>query len=84
MRAARPINWIQWVTLITLLCVAVTVPIIFVRLNNVANNQNKALRTVLCFFQARTLANPKLPESQKQQTVVVFGEALSLIREHRC
>lgn len=76
----KPINWIQWLTLV--LAVAVIAGI-FV-LEQVARATNDAQRKVYCYFEQATLADPRLTVDDKKRTVRVFGHALSLINEPPC
>lgn len=83
-RPRFPINWIQWLSLITALAVMVTVPIILVRLSDIANQNRKAIRDELCFFEDKTLKNPNLTPQERKQTTRIFAEALATIHSKSC
>jgi hypothetical protein len=50
----------------------------------VTQNENRAIRQVLCFFEARTLANPALTAKQKASGVRLYDAALASIHERSC
>lgn len=92
---ARPLNWVQWVSLLTAVAVSVLLPLIVIQINSEAAArahtaaaeqaaQTRTLRTLVCFFEAKSLANPRLPAQQKQQTVAVFSAALRRIHAKPC
>ena len=53
----RPLNWIQWSTLLLLFVVPALTVLLFFRIQDVQHHQNDALHTIICSiesFQARS------------------------------
>lgn len=82
-----PLNWIQWVTLILLVGMLVTVPILFVRITNLQRHQGDGLRSVICLIEARVQHTPPSATftlKQKRQALQFYDEALSKARLAPC
>jgi hypothetical protein len=80
----RPLNWIQWMTLIVTGTVCVLLPLILIRLSNEQSSQTHVLRTLVCFFEGKALASPQLTLAQKHQAIIIYNEALAAIRAEPC
>lgn len=48
------------------------------------NHQNDSIRTVICSFETRTLANGQLTAAEKRQAIAVYTQALAAIRLPAC
>ncbi|HET6914473.1 MAG TPA: hypothetical protein VFH56_00135 [Acidimicrobiales bacterium] len=72
-----PLNWIQWLTLLLLLAIAVVTPIEFARIHDVQHHQNDAIQSIMCFAEKRTVQNKQLPPKQRRQTLRFFEQALA-------
>lgn len=77
MKNVHPLNWIQWVTLALVLCVGVTVPLIFLRLENVQRHQNDALRSILCRAENVVRTEPGITVEQRRQALSFYEHALA-------
>lgn len=77
-----PINGIQWMTLVLALAIAVCVPVLFFRIQDVQQHQNDALRSIICFVEHREKLT--LPAKQKAQAVAFWSKALSDARLKPC
>lgn len=71
-----PINWIQWLTLTLAFTVAVTIPVLYLRVRHVQQHQNDALREILCFAEVRVRETPRLSTMQRRQAILFYRQAL--------
>lgn len=84
MKNIHPLNWIQWLTLALVLCVGVTVPLIFLRIESVQHHQNDALRSVICLAESFVRNSKHLSPQQKNQSLDFYNRALSDARLRSC
>lgn len=80
----RPINGIQVLSLLTVLFLAVYVPWQFLRVQHAHMDTNNSIRTVLCYFEIRTLQNPQLTVRQRRQAITLYNDVLARISEPSC
>lgn len=83
-RIGAPLNWVQWLSLLTVAVFAVTLPFLVIRLDNAHRDTNNSLRTILCFFEAKALSSPQLTAAQKHQAAAIYRQALVQIQEPAC
>lgn len=83
-RSFRPINWVQWISLATALSVAILMPFLVIRIQNGHRETNATIRTLLCYFETRTLASPTLTVAERRQAIAIYREALTQIGEPDC
>lgn len=76
----RPLNWIQWLTLILLLAMSVTTPWLFYRVRSVQHHQNDALRSIMCRAETvvrRAPVSATFTVKQKRQALRFYTQALA-------
>jgi hypothetical protein len=84
MGGLKPVNWIQWLTLMTVVTIGIIVPVLIVQINNVQRHQNDALRTILCFSEARIRISPTLTPKQRRDAIKFYDDALARIDAKPC
>lgn len=84
MRKHVPLNWVQWMSLLTTIALAVVLPIIVIQLDNARRDTENTIGRILCFSEIRTLQNPKLTPLQKRQAIQFYNGALAQINEPAC
>ncbi len=80
----RPINWIQWLTLMTVVALGAITPILFFRIDQIAHNQSDAIRTVICRAETFIAASKTATPAQKAQAFSFYNDALDSIHVRRC
>lgn len=83
-RKFAPINWIQWLSLFTAVSLAILMVFNVIRIDNAHRETNDSIKTVLCYFEQRTLSNPLLTDEQKHQAIRLYADALQQINEQPC
>ena len=84
MGGLKPVNWIQWLTLMTVLALGIVVPVLVFQLNAVARHQSDALRTVICFSESRVAVSKQLTPQQKKDALTFYSGALASINAKPC
>lgn len=77
MRRIMPLNWVQWLSLFTALALAILMPIIILRIQNVQHHQNDALHSIICQVEAVQKHSPLLSAQQRRQDLRFWDKALS-------
>lgn len=72
-----PINWVQWLSYLTAAAVAVLMPIIILRIQDVQHHQNDALHSIICQVEVAQKRSPLLTAQQKRQDLRFWDKALS-------
>lgn len=73
----RPLNWIQWSTLVLLFVVPALTVVMFLRVQDVQRHQNDALHNIICFVAAAEQRNPHLSVVRKRQALTFWRRALT-------
>ena len=76
MQRVRPLNWVQWLSLLLALTVAFTTPILYLRIAHIQSHENDALREILCFAEVRVRETPRLSTMQRRQAILFYRQAL--------
>lgn len=80
----KPLNWIQWVTLATVIAVVTLMPYIVYQLNSVSDGQSRALRTIICFTEQRVKVSKQLTPVQRRQALQFYEQALKQAHIRSC
>lgn len=77
-KALYPINWIQWLTILLVAVMAVTVPLTLVRISSVAAQNQQAIRSIMCFSEYRSqhVHARGVTPAQRRQAVRFYNQAL--------
>jgi hypothetical protein len=84
MHKLLPLNWVQWLSLLTVAALSILMPFLIIRVENAHRDTNNSIRSVLCYFEHRALESPQLTEAQKRQAVRIYAQALAQIGEPAC
>ena len=76
MRHFAPLNWIQWMSLALAFAVAFTIPILYLRIQDVQHHQNDALRSIMCQAEHVVRVRPGIPAKQRAQAIRFYETAL--------
>ena len=86
-RGLVPLNWIQWVSLLTSMAVAVLLPLLVIQGRQQRAQANQGLRTFICFFEAAALHPRNQPPptgAQKKYIEHFFSTTLTAIHQPLC
>ena len=73
----RPINGIQWLTLILIACVAVGFTYGFSALSSTQAHENDALRSIMCYAQHVVKVRPGIPPKQRHAALRFYKRAIA-------
>ena len=79
-----PINWIQWVSLLTSMSVAVLLPLFIIQGRQQRVRANEGLRVFVCHFEAAALKSPHQTPQQVHRVHVFFANVLTAIHQPPC
>jgi len=83
-RGLVPLNWIQWVSLLTTMAVAVTLPLIIIQGRHQRAQANEGLRIFICHFESAALRSPNQKPQQIHKIHVFFANVLTAIHQPPC
>lgn len=76
MRNIHPVNWIQWLTLLLAMTIAVTTPMIFFRIQDVQHHQNDALDSIICHAERVVRRSYSLTPKQRSQALRFYQQSI--------
>ena len=82
-----PLNWIQWVSLLTTMSVAVILPLMIIQGRQQRAQANEGLRTFICYFESAALHprhGPPPSATQKRDIDHFFSDVLTAIHQPPC
>ena len=79
-----PLNWIQWVSLLTTMSVAVILPLMIIQGRHQRAQASEGLRTFICHFEAAALRTPNQTPQQIHKIHVFFTDVLTAIHQPPC
>jgi len=82
-----PLNWIQWVSLLTTMAVAVILPLIIIQGRQQRSQANEGLRIFICRFEDAALHPKNQPDPTGAQRAYVkhfFSNVLTAIHQPPC
>jgi hypothetical protein len=83
-RHLAPINWIQWVTLTLAATVAITVPVLYFRINDVQRHPNDALRAIICHGEMVARTSHFFTEVERRRTIRFYDQSLAVAHFEPC
>ena len=87
LRGVVPLNWIQWVSLVTTMAVAVLLPVLVIQGREQRAQANQGLRTFICFFESAALhPNDQPPPTGEHRAFIrhFFSKTLKAIHQPPC
>lgn len=79
-----PLNWIQWMSLLTTMAVAVVIPLIIIQSREQRAQASEGLRVFICHFEAAALKSPNQTPQQIHRVHVFFANVLTAIHQPPC
>jgi hypothetical protein len=83
-RTLIPLNWVQWLSLLTTMIVVVLLPIIIIQGRAQRVQANEGIRTFICFFEQAALKSPHQTPQQVHRIHVFFSNVLTAIHQPPC
>ena len=71
----HPINWIQWVTLALAFTVALTTPILYLRIQHVQQHQNDAIHAIICRAEHVVRIQPDISAKRRREALRFYRQA---------
>lgn len=80
----KPFNWIQWLTLLLAVVIAMTTPVLYLRISHIQEHQNDALRSIICRAESFIRHDPSLTPKQRRQALRFYEDSLASIHARSC